>query len=94
MLLEGSEGPLGSFSIFLRFGVFHKLFRVFVHAKVGQMDESFACVFCFDVVLVGGESSKPFFEHINPQRIVASYNNVDSEIVLEVVDEMGVSDVI
>ena len=50
------------------------------------MNEPFRNVFAFDVVLVCRESSQSFLEHVDAQRVIASYDNVDSKIVLEVID--------
>ena len=65
-----------------------------VDAEVGQMNEPFAHVFGLDVVLIGGKAGQAFFEHIDPQGIVTSHHYIYPEIVFEVVDEMGVEDVL
>ena len=50
------------------------------------MNEPFSDILALDIVLVCGESSQTFLEHINAKGIIASYHNVDPQIVLEVVD--------
>lgn len=43
-----------------------------IDAEVGEMYKPFADILCLGVVLIGGESSQPFPEHVNPERIVTS----------------------
>lgn len=58
------------------------------------MNESFAHIFGLYIVLVCSKSSKTFLEHVDSERIIASYNNVDPQIIFEVVDEMRIGDIL
>lgn len=58
------------------------------------MNEPFPHIFGLDVVLISSEASQAFFEHVDPQGIVASDDDVYSKVVLEVVYEMRVEDVL
>jgi hypothetical protein len=42
------------------------------------MDESFSNIFSLYIVLIGGKSSQPLFEHVYPQRIITCNHNVYS----------------
>ena len=94
MLFQSCERPFRSFAIFFFLRVFNKFFGTFVNTKIGEMDESFSNIFGFNIVLVCGKSSQTFLEHVDSERIIASYNNVDPQVIFEVVDEMRVSDVL
>lgn len=94
VFLQGSQRPFGPLTIFLFFRVFHKLFWFFVDWKIGQMDETLTDIFAFDIVLVCSKSCEPFLKHVYSQRVVASYHNVDSKVVLEIVDQMGIWNVL
>ena len=54
------------------------------------MDETLTDIFAFDIVLVCSKSCEPFLKLVYSQRVVASYHNVDSKVVLEIVDQMGI----
>ena len=58
------------------------------------MNEPFAHIFGLYIVLVCGKSSQTFLEHVDSERVIASYNNVDPQVIFEVVDEMRVGDVL
>ena len=62
-----------------------------VYTEVSQMDEPFAGVLRLGVILVCGESSEAFFEHVDPQGIVTSNHNIHSQVVFEIVYEVWVS---
>jgi hypothetical protein len=66
---------------------------VLIDAEVGQVNEPLADIFGLGVVLIGGESSESFLEHVDPQWIIAGDHDVDPEIVLEAIDEMRIEDV-
>ena len=41
------------------------------------MDEPFADIFALYVVFISGEPGQSLLEHVNPQGVIASYNDVD-----------------
>ena len=86
MFFQSSQRPLRSLSIFLLLGIFDKLLGFFIDREVSQVNKPFGDIFALDIVLVCCESSQAFLEHVNAKGVIASYHNVDSEIVLEVVD--------
>jgi hypothetical protein len=91
---QGSQGPLGTFPILLLLRVLHELLGVFVHAEISEVDKSLTDILGLDVVLVGRKSSQPLLEHVYAQGIIASYQDVDPEIVLEVVYQMRVTNIL
>lgn len=58
------------------------------------MYKSFRNVLHFGRVLVSGEPSEPFFEHINPKGIIAGHQYIYPKVVLEIVDEMWIGNVL
>lgn len=66
---------------------------MFVDAKVGEVHVSFFDVFDFGVILVSGKSCKSFVKHIDFERVITSYQDVDSKIILKPVDKMRVMNI-
>lgn len=62
---QSCQRPFRPFTIFLGFTVLYELLWMFIDTKICQMNEPFSDVFSFDIVLIGGESGKAFFEHVN-----------------------------
>jgi hypothetical protein len=58
---------------------------MFVHTEIGEVYESLSYIFGLNVVFVCCKSGQSLLEHIDSQRIIAGYKDVDAEIVLEVV---------
>jgi len=74
--------------------ILHELFRMFVDTEVGQMNISFANILGFNIVLICSESCQPILKHIYPQRIIAGHQDINSQIVLEVVNQMRITNVL
>ena len=91
---QGCQRPFWTLTIFFFLRILHKFLRSFVDTEVGQMNEPFSHIFGLHIVLVSGKSSQTFLEHVYSERVIASYNNVDPQVVFEVVDEMRVGDVL
>lgn len=72
MFLQCRQRPFWSLAILLDFGVLYELFRVLIDAEVCEMDKPFADIFRLGIVLIRGEPSQSFPEHVNPKRIVTS----------------------
>jgi hypothetical protein len=62
---QGGVGPFGPLTILFLFGVFDKVFRVFVDTEIGQMHVSFLDILDFGIVLMGSESCQPLIEHVD-----------------------------
>ena len=67
---------------------------MFVDTEVGEMDESFANVFAFDIILVCSKSSESFLKHIDSKGIIASYHNVDPQVILVVVYQVRIGNIL
>lgn len=94
VLPQGSKGPFGSLPILLRLAILHKLLRVLIDAKIGEVDEPLTDILGLDVVLIGGEAGESLLEHVDLEGIIAGDEDVYAEIVLEVIDEVRVADVL
>lgn len=90
MLFESSERPFRALPIFLCLGVLDEIFGMLINTKISEMNESLSDIFGSHVVFVGGKPCQSLFEHVNSQRVIASYNNVDSKIVFEVVYQVRI----
>ena len=90
MLSQCCQRPFRPLTIFVLFTIFYEFFAVLIHAKISQMNKPFPHIFILHIILIGRKSSQPLLEHIDSQGIIASYNNVDPQIILEVVDQMRV----
>ena len=91
---KSSVRPFRSFAVFLLFCVFNKVLRVLINTEIGKMHVSLFDILDFGIVLMSCKSGQPFVEHINSQRIVTGDKNVNSQIVLEPIDEMRVMNVL
>ena len=67
---------------------------MFIDTEVGEMDESFADIFAFDVILVCSKSSESFLEHVDSKWIIASYHNVDPQVILVVVYQVRIGNIL
>ncbi len=65
-----------------------------INTEIGKMHVSLFDVLYFGIVLMSCKSGQSLVEHINSQRIVTGDKNVNSQIVLESIDEMRVMNVL
>jgi hypothetical protein len=93
-LSESGVRPFGSLAVFLLFCVFDKVLRVLIDTEVGKMHVSFFDILHFGIVLMGSKPGESFVEHVNSQRIVTGDKNINSQIILEPIDEMRVMNVL
>ena len=69
--------------------------RVFVESEVGQVHEYIVfVVFGRSGVALRAEASKSHLMQVNPQRLNTVQQNIQSKIVLKVVDQVGSVDVL
>ena len=90
VLAQSCQRPLRSLPVFLGFGVFDKIFAMFVHTEIGEMHESFFNILCSGCILTSCKSRQPLPEHVNTERVIRSYNDIYPQIVFEVINEMRV----
>ena len=74
--------------------VFDKLLGVLVDTEVCEVDVSFLDVLELGGVLVGRKSGEALVEDKDLQRVVAGDQDVYSQIILIVVNEMGVGNIL
>ena len=92
MIAEGSEGPLETNVVLLSILILNKLRILLIDRVVGQVH--ILVVFVeLGGVLFGGESGQAFLVDVDPQRLIARHDYVDSQIELVSIDEKRVSDV-
>lgn len=65
----------------------------FVNAAIRQVDEFIVHIFLFEAEFMGTESDEPFLVNENCQRRDAGYQNVETQIPFEALDEKRVCDV-
>lgn len=63
---------------------------MFIDTKISKMNESFAYIFSFNIILISCEPCQAFFKHIDPQGIIACYHNIDSQVIFKVIYQMRV----
>lgn len=67
---------------------------MFIDTKISQMNKSLRYIFNFGSILVGSKPSEPILEHINPQRIITSNENIDPQIVLKIINKMRIGNIL
>lgn len=81
--------------LFLRvigFFVLNKIFRVFIDTKICKVNEFILFSLCF--VLSRCKTSQTILIDVNFKRIKAGNKNVNSKIILKIVDQVRVIDVL
>jgi hypothetical protein len=67
---------------------------VLIDTEIGKMHVSLFDILNFGIVLMSGKPGESFVEHVNSQRIVTGDKNINSQIILEPIDEMRVMNVL
>jgi hypothetical protein len=65
-----------------------------IDTEIGKMHVSLFDILHFGIVLMGSKPGESFVEHVNSQRIVTGDKNINSQIILEPIDEMRVMNVL
>lgn len=88
---QGSQGPFRAFAVLVFLAIFNEFLGVLIDAEVCQVDESFADIFSLGIILISRKSGQAFFEHVDAKRVIASYKDVDSKIILEAINQMRIA---
>jgi hypothetical protein len=67
---------------------------VFVDTEVGQMDIPLFDFLEFVAVFMCGEPHESLFKYVYAKRVVAGHQHVYPQIIFQIIDEMGISDVL
>jgi len=89
---EGWEGPLEANIIVLNRLILHKVLIFLIYTVVSQMHE-LVRFSSLGWIGLGSKPDQTLFEHIDPQRLIASYEHIQAQIELMTVDEQRISHV-